>query len=321
MTRRGHQCNDSKGAAARAPRPRSALLCGIGLMPIAWLAACATAPVDQIHQFSTVFDTVNAVGQPLLDDPRLRNAVSGRETRPIVRRPLKIRAAIPRCGAPGWCWPCNRDAPLFSDIGDPPDTRRLRNGSVILQRYIDVLVGFADGKATADTVAQANALLQKLGDLASLAGVPAKPGVDAALLALRPLLTDVVNQLSAREARQLIVNSKQPVSDLIIALRDATPSVFNAVTTDTESQLGKARSPTLAADKAKYEAYRRIAANYYVLLDQLNDAWTETVAAAQTTSPASIAELAHRAGQLQADAEAVKRAFASLRTGTMPAGP
>jgi hypothetical protein len=311
-----------QGRGGTGARPRSALLCGIGLMPIAWLAACATAPVDQIHQFSTVFDTVNAAGQPLLDDLSIAERSLGTRNAPNRPAPAEDTCSYTSMRSTGVVLGlCNRDAPLFSDIGDPPDTRRLRNGLVILQRYIDVLVGFADGKATADTVAQANALLQKLGDLASLAGVPAKPGVDAALLALRPLLTDVVNQLSAREARQLIVNSKQPVSDLIIALRDATPSVFNAVTTDTESQLGKARSPTLAADKAKYEAYRRIAANYYVLLDQLNDAWTETVAAAQTTSPASIAELAHRAGQLQADAEAVKRAFASLRTGTMPAGP
>ena len=191
----------------------------------------------------------------------------------------------------------------------------------ILQRYIDILVGLVDGRATADTVAQADALLQKLADMAMLGGVPAAESVEAALPALQPLLTDVVNQLSTHEARQLILKSRQPVSDLIIALRDATPSIFIAVTTDTESQFGNPRSPTLAADKARYETYRKIAANYYVLLDQLNEAWTETVAAAQSTSSATIADLARRAGRLQADADAANRAFALLRTGTVSTGP
>ncbi|HET7882739.1 MAG TPA: hypothetical protein VFL55_17780, partial [Acetobacteraceae bacterium] len=234
-------------------------------MSVAWLGACATAPVDQIHQFSKAFDTVNAAGQPLLDDLSISERSLGTRLAPSVAKDgcgyTQMRSTGAVLGL------CTRDAPFFSDIGDPPDTKRLREGFAVLQRYIDLLVGLADGKATADTVAQADALLLKVRDLVTLAGGPAAPGLGAALAALDPLLNDVVNQLSAHEARQLILQSQQAVSNLIIALRDATPAVFNTLTTDTEARLGIRHSPTLAADEARYTAYRKVVANYYVLLD------------------------------------------------------
>ena len=93
------------------------------------------------------------------------------------------------------------------------------------------------------------------------------------------------------------------------------------MTADTQRKLFVRQSPTLASDKAKYEAYRKIVANYYVLLDQLNDAWNETVTAAMTQSSPTIADIANRLGQLQADAAAVSRAYATLRTGVVPNGP
>src|ERR1019366_9454299 len=118
------------------------------------------------------------------------------------------------------------DAGYFSDIGDPPDTKRFRQGLSVLQNYINLIVGLADGKATSDTVAQANALLTNVEGLVALTGT-ALPGFDVALGALKPLLTDVVNQLSAREARQLILKSKTQVSNLILVLHDSAPKVFN----------------------------------------------------------------------------------------------
>ncbi len=216
---------------------------------------------------------------------------------------------------------CARDAGYFSDIGDPPGTRRFRKGLAVLQGYINLLVGLADGKATSDTVAQATLLLQNLAGAVALAGGPAAPGLGVALDALKPLLTDVSNQLSAHEARQLILKSQTQVSDLILALRNAVPAVFATVAAATQQKLFVRQSPTLAGDKAKYEAYRKIVANYYVLLDQLNDTWNETVAAAITPSPPTIVDIANRVGQLQADATAVSHAYATLRTGVVPTAP
>jgi hypothetical protein len=311
------------GGTLRAPALGPLRFRLAALLSIGWLAACETAPVDQIHQFSQAFNAVNTAGQPLLDDLSIAERTLGQRNAPNRPVPPKddchytqLRSTEEVLGL------CARDAPVFSDVGDPPNTRLFRKGLTTLQRYIDILVGLADGKATADTVAQANALLQNLGGVATLTGGPAaSAGLQGAIDALTPLLSDIVNQLSAREARQLILKSEKPVRALIIALRDSTPSVFNTVTTDTETRLGIRHSPTLAADKAKYEAYRKIVANYYVLLDQLNDTWTETVAAAQTPSPTTITDIANRAGQLKADAAAVNRAYSILRTGVVPTAP
>ena len=293
------------------------------VLSIGLLTACVSAPVDQIHQFSKSFDAVNATGQPLLDDLAIaERALGQKNARTVLIKGSKddclynkLRTIEVTLGF------CARDAGYFSDIGDPRDTKRFRQGLAVLQSYINLIVALADGKSTSDTVAQANALLTNVAGLVVLAGGPTAPGLGVALEALKPLLSDVVNQLSAREARQLILKSQEAVSNLIAALHDSAPEVFNVMTTNAETRLGIRQSPTLAADKAKYETYRKIVANYCVLLDQLNDAWNETVAAASTPSPPTIGDLANRAGQLQADAAAVSRAYAVLRTGIVPTKP
>lgn len=283
------------------------------------LAACTSAPVDQIHQFSKAFDAVNAAGQPLLDDLSIAERAQGQRNATI--RPVSEHCSYTVMRTTGETLGfCARDAGYYSDIGDPPATRRFRQGLKVLQSYIDLMVGLAEGKATSESVAQANNLLKNLTGLVALAGGPASPGLGIALEGLKPLLTDVMNQLSAREARQLILKSQAQVNNLIEALRDSAPQVFSVVTTDIETRLGNRQSPTLAEDKIRYQSYRKIVANYYVLLDQLKGAWNETVSAAATPSPPTITDLANRTGQLQADAAAVSHAYATLRTGALPTG-
>jgi len=56
--------------------------------------------------------------------------------------------------------------------------------------------------------------------------------------------------------------------------------------------------------------------NYVVLLARLDRMLDQTVAAASTpTNPAQLAQLAQRAGEIRADAEAARRTLSILRTG------
>jgi hypothetical protein len=93
------------------------------------------------------------------------------------------------------------------------------------------------------------------------------------------------------------------------------------VTRPVQLRLEVKNSSTFAADKAKYEVYRKIVSNYVVLLAKLRDAWVKTVAATKSPSPPTLADVANQVGQLQTDASAIMRLYAELRTGTLPATP
>src|SRR3954464_13389918 len=61
-----NKCPVSAWCANRMPAGAPAVLAGAALALL--LSACATAPVDQIKYFSQAFNSVNTLGQPLLDD-------------------------------------------------------------------------------------------------------------------------------------------------------------------------------------------------------------------------------------------------------------
>lgn len=284
------------------------------------LASCASPPTEQIHYFASAFDSVNTVGQPLLDDLAVAERQQGQSNAAAgascPHSSIKSGSDSVMLGF------CNDEAPYFSDIGDPPATQQFRGGLAVLHGYIDLLISLTDGKSAADAVAQVNVLGQKIAGLVGTVGAPgAAAAVPAALTALQPVLVQAAQQLSVQEVRRVILNGEPQVSALIDALVSSAPQVFRTLTRSIQLRLTIRNSPTFAADKVRYDTYRQIVSNYVVLLQKLRTAWTQTVAATKAPSAPTLADVANQVGQLQADAGAILRLYAVLRTGVASPTP
>ena len=298
--------------------------CRFGVIAsVGWWAGCSAAPVNQIHYFSNAFDAVNTVGQPLLDDLAVAERQQGQSNAANPANGASCSHSMINSGGDSVMLGfCVEDAAYFSDIGDPPATQKFRAGLAVVHGYIDLLLSLADGKSASDAVAQVNVLEQKVAALVGTFGGPGAGGViGVAITDLQPVLEDAAQQLSVRQVRRVILQGDPQVTALIDALVKSAPSVFDTVTGPTLIRLGNRNSPTFAADKARYGAYRKIVSNYVVLLGQLREAWTQTVAATKAPSPPTLADVANRVGQLQADSAAILRVYAALRTGTVVTTP
>jgi hypothetical protein len=295
--------------------------CRLGSIAIAgWLIGCATAPVEQIRYFAKAYDTVNTVGQPLLDDLAIAERQQGQSNALAGAGHCYTELKSDRSSLMiGYC---NAEAAYFSDVGDPPATRALRGGLGVLRIYVDILISLSEGKVASDAVAEVNLLGERVSGLIAIVGRPEVAGaLTVALKELQPLLMDAARQLSVHEVRRVLLNGAPKVTLLIAALEDATPWMFETVIRPTRMRLFTKNPPTFLDDKAKYETYRKIFSNYVVLLDQLREAWIQTIAATEAPSPPALGDIANRVGQIQAETASVLRAYAALRVGSTPNAP
>jgi hypothetical protein len=107
------------------------------------------------------------------------------------------------------------------------------------------------------------------------------------------------------------------VNALLGGLRDAVPPTFKNLIADPRRRADKAESAEAAVKDI--EARRVVVAQYVVLLGRLQQAWDATVVAANNPGGSRLADLVARSAQLRADADAVRRTLAALRSGAAPA--
>jgi hypothetical protein len=293
--------------------------------------SCTTAPVDQIKNFSQAFNTVNTVGQPLLDDLAVAERKQGQQI--AVRR---AKDESPRgaqdCPPDKFPWKtaagnqgiirgfCLNDAAYFSLLTDPPATGEFRGALSVIERYAEVLSTLAEGRNIEGAVGQIDALgknVSGLLDLVGVAGAAAGP-IGPALAALKPILETAARQANTAEAKRLILEGAPKVTALIGALKQAAPSMFMTLIEALSARLDSEpdQTPSVAAvDIAQIEAYRITVANYVVLLGKMQSAWDLTVAAASAPpNRVDLATVVQQTAELRSDAEAARRAFAILRT-------
>lgn len=298
-----------------------------GAMLLLFLGGCATAPpapVEQIKYFSQAFAAVNTVGQPLLDDLAIAERFVGKqqaESRakaPPDDKPCSSKEATWAASGDGKGYIdgfCLEHVGYFSTLGDPPATTQLRGGLRVIERYAEVLTTLAEGRNIEQALGEVEALGQEVGGLLALTG--ASVAIAPALTALRPLLASVARNANADEARRLIVQGAPQVNALLGGLRDAVPAIFKNLTADPRRRADKAESAEAAVKDI--EARRVVVAQYVVLLGRLQQAWDATVVAANNPGGSRLADLVARSAQLRADAEAVRRTLAALRSGAAPA--
>ena len=290
------------------------------------LTGCAStpAPVEQIKYFSQAFVAVNAVGQPLLDDLSLSERSLGRRNAEVRARAKPDDKPCSSSDAP-WALSgdpnlgyiagyCLQTAGYYATIGDPPATAQLRGGLHVIERYAEVLTTLAEGRNIQQALGEVDALGQEVGGLLQLLGT--NVAIAPALTALQPLLADIAKRANAEEARRLILEGAPIVTQLISALRTAVPATFDTLTAEARR---RADAPASAAAAVKEIEGRRVAVSQYVvLLERLQSAWDATVVAARNPGGSRLSDLVARTAQLRADADAVRRSLAALRTGMTP---
>ena len=300
----------------------------------ALLGGCATqAPVDQIKYFAQAFTAVNTVGQPLLDDLAVAERVQGQQI--AVRRAKGLSTRGPEdCQQAKLPWQlaldgksgiingfCSADAGYFAELGDPPATAILRGGLSIIEHYADVLSSLAEGRNLEQALGQVDALGQEVGGLLEVLGA-GSAAVAPVLMALKPLLENAAKQANQAEARRLILDGAPRVTALIGALRQAAPTLFGTLIEGPAAKLLRPDAGgAVAAELGRVQAYRVAVSQYVVLLDRLQKAWDNTAAAAASpnASAGRLASLVAASAELRADANAVRKGFAALRAGAVPA--
>ncbi|MEN9868949.1 MAG: hypothetical protein RL748_4539, partial [Pseudomonadota bacterium] len=288
------------------------------------LSACQSLPGTQIHYFSQAFNSVNTVSQPLLDDLALAERNQGQAIA-MRRAQGKSHSGVERCPPAQFAWQlaadgkqgfingfCNSDAVYFSTLDDPPFTASMRASLAAIEAYANLLTTLANGSNIDNAVGQIKVIGHSIEGL-SPSGLAAAGTLDAAIVALSPLLKSLAQQSNAAEARQIILAGAPKIDALIQALHTSAPVLFNDLIEASSQRLSREAN---SADLDRISSYRVAVANYLVLLDKLGKAWRMTVDAAQTPGQSSnLAALARYSAELKADADAVRKTFAVLRNG------
>jgi hypothetical protein len=294
-------------------------------------AGCATmAPVEETRLFSKAFTAVDGASQPLLDDHAVAERRRGQHNAETKAKNDKyegdckgIRWAEVRAPAGFIEGFCLDDAQYFAEIGDPPATRAFRQGIRLLGDYAEVLLTLAEGRNLDETTAQVQTLGERISALVSL--VPSAGAAGSALTgvlgALTPIIKDAAQAKNVEELKRLILSGAPYVKQLIERLQSAAPEVFKTLI----SQSARDATGPEALDNAavakehlnRIAAYRTAVSNYVILLDELERAFEQLVAAfQQPRSAVSLASIAQRTAQLTAHAEAWRRVYSILRTGS-----
>ncbi len=286
------------------------------------IASCAVAPVQEVRFFNNAFITFNEASQPLFDDLAIAERRQGQT---VAEANAKDNTFQGECAGIQWAKVgfidgyCTTDAPYYSEIGDPPTTRRIRDGIRLIGRYSEVLLTLAEGRNLDETSAQ----IQNLGgNIAALIAMGAGPGGGAAftgaLAALDPIIRDAAQRKNVEEMNRLVLAGAPHVKRLVISLRDGAPAVFNTLIFQSVKGITSAdalKSPVIAKNHLdRISNYRIVVSNYVVLLGQLQNTFDELVTAVQQPSnPASVAFVAEKSARLAAHADTWRRVYSTLR--------
>src|SRR5690606_24965323 len=132
---------------------------------------------------------------------------------------------------------------------------------------------------------------------------------------------DATQAKNVEEMKRLVLEGAPHAKHLIANLRRAAPEVFNTIT---YQSINAATRPAALTNGTvakghldRITAYRIAVSNYVVLLSGLERTFDHLVAAFQRPRNAvSLADLAQSAAQLTAHAEAWRRVYSLLRTGS-----
>lgn len=261
------------------------------------LGGCAKG-IAEFQLYTQAFDGQYEQGQVVLDRV-------ARAERIVVGRHLG-RASTTSSFNPN-------DAAYYLDTGDPPITASIRASLKSLKDYNDALGALASGEAAEALTARAGtlsvALFGAAGALATATGgaalVTGAPqligGANAAVNQALPIVQRVATHASRDAFRKQLVEAYPAMRDLMLALRDGTPAMFE-IMKRSYVRRGSLETPSgiSASDMALLEKDRQMLAGWVVLMDKSLAAMEVAVTTAlSSASPADLATLTAASVELQ----------------------
>ena len=235
------------------------------------LVSCATGPIEETRSFEQSANIVKSASDVLYDQLAL------------AERNTKIRI-IER--EPGSAFNFRVDnAYYYSTLGDPPLTSEFRGAISVVGNYAVLMRSLVDGSANQESRVHILAIAKDISALTS------QPELSAVAVALTPVIDRLLLVRSQAEAKRIALEGAPIVSELVGALRDATPAMFKLLVVDTARSVG--------INSPKIREYKVALANYVVVLDRLQLSFDGLVEAyTHPSNPASLAALAKATGAL-----------------------
>ncbi len=298
------------------------------------LEGCAAAPRAELQRLQAAMTTTRAAADPIFDDLAIAERRVG-----LAQATSAAQAGIasgdcaarwvgtPSAGFIGAL--CPDHIRFESAIGDPPGTAALRSGLATLSGATEALLALAENRNLAEAETQVQALTGALSSFVQATAAPFGPTSGAAAVLtllkpvaaeLQPLINNLVAANNAERVRRLILEYDPVFARLLIALRAAVPEMFQIFVVDQTFRASTAPPGQRAAIRAEaprlMNGYRRLLADYAVLLDGVSRAWAATVVAARDPAATDLGAINAALSDARIAAEAVRRAQAAFRAGS-----
>jgi hypothetical protein len=217
-------------------------------------------------------------------------------------------------------------ARYYTDTTDPPGTAAYRRALETVKAYNDLLYGLASGQTAEALVSKLGELNSKVGEAAgevgALLGGPAQGDLLAATTALNQVFGQIAPFVrlgltfrSREEFRVYIVQNYPTVRDLLAELRRGTRAIFPVLTAATVRRMRNAPTGGLTADETKkLETYRKLLADWVILIDATLKSLDNVVAAVEEdpTIVSTITGLTSVAVELETASQAARKHLAEL---------
>ena len=287
----------------------------LGVFLAAALAACTFGGVVEFEAYKSAFDKVQTTSSSLLDQLAQQERWLFFARYKNARSPDVFNPALAR---------------YYTDSVDPPGTAHFRAALDTIKTYNDLLYGLETGQ-TADAMAvKVNALQSSLSSAATsatgLIGI-ALPGpmanVQAAIATLngvfgelQPFLALALKARSREEFHDFLIQSYPTVRKLLLELRNSTRYMFPLLTAAVTDQAFRTTGRLTQADQDKIDVYRKLLADWVVLLEvtvkALDAAYASAIA--PPTLGGSVTGLTTVATELDTAAQSARKNLATLAT-------
>lgn len=200
------------------------------------------------------------------------------------------------------------DAEIFATNVDPPTVGELRRAIAAVGSYSGVMVALATGETASTLSAELAALGRDSLALANAVGIDAGLAT-AAMPAAQKLAELALRAQSQHLFRAQLVDGDPAIIDVIRAIRDAGPTLFEFLNADDRALRGD-----IAARLTRREDNRRLVSDWVVLWDRHLRALEDARAAAiSPTGAARLATLRATVADMTAAAAAMRQSLAAMR--------
>jgi hypothetical protein len=278
------------------------------------LNACATGGIAEFEAYKAAFDKAQTTSASIFDQLAIQERWLFLR---VNRKALNSVTFDPNL------------ARYYTDSIDPPGTAALRASLDTIKTYNDILYGLETGQ-TAEALAGKisaleSSLISGVKDTSSVISgltkaephvAAALPAIDAAFQVLLPFVQEALKLRSREYFRTFLVKAYPTVMALLHELRESTRYIFPVLTAAIRNSDTAVRAGLTAADTDKVNTYRKLLADWVILIDATAKALERAKLAAEAppTVVSTITGLTAVAIEMDAVAQSAKKHLAELAT-------